>query len=237
MYAYIAESREVPSRIPVSTRASDAAYTELKQRIQKGDLPPNAAIDEVEAARQLGISRTPVREALLRLQSEGFVAISRGKGIRVLPLSVEDMKEIYQVITGIEIVAVSLLAGARPSRRMLEPLSRLTQEMVLTLRLGNLDAWGEADENFHRELVRLSGNRRLYAVCCQMRDVVKRGHVIAVRMQSVEYKKGSVANHRKLVDIIMQHSPDEAQRQHYLQRIRGETELIGIIEHYHLQTL
>lgn len=202
-----------------------------------GTLQPNAAIDEVEAAQELGISRTPVREALLRLQAEGFVAISRGRGIRVLPLSVEDMKEIYQVITAIEIVAVSLLAGSNPTRRALEPLSRLTQEMAATLRRGDLDSWGEADENFHRELVRLSGNRRLYAVCCQMRDVAKRGHVIAVRMQSVEYKKGSVDNHRKLLDVILRHSPDEAHREHYLQRMRGEKELIGIIERYDLKTL
>lgn len=219
------------------TRASDAAYVELKQRIQTGSFQPNAAIDEVEAALELGISRTPVREALLRLQSEGFVAISRGRGIRVVPLSVEDLKEIYQVVTGVEIVAVSLLAGAHPTPRTLEPLSRLTQEMTATLRRGDLDSWGEADENFHRELVRLSGNRRLYAVCCQMRDIAKRGHVIAVRMQSVEYKKGSVENHRKLLDLILRHSPDDARREHYLQRIRGQKELIGIIEHYNLKTL
>ncbi len=218
-------------------RASDAAYGELKRRIQSGNIPPNAAVDEGEAAQELGISRTPVREALLRLQSEGFVAISRGKGIRVLSLSVDDMREIYQVVTGLEVVAVSLIAAAQPTRVALEPLVDATQEMAEALGRGNLDAWGEGDERFHRELVRLSGNRKLYAVCCQMRDVAKRGHVIAVRMQSVEYKKNSTKSHRRLIEILLRHRPDEAVREHAAQRQRGENALIGIIEQYNLKTL
>ena len=63
--------------------ASDTAYAALKDQIQRGDIAPGEMIDEAESARKLGISRTPVREALLRLQSEGFIEIGRGKGIRV----------------------------------------------------------------------------------------------------------------------------------------------------------
>ncbi|MEJ1977104.1 MAG: FCD domain-containing protein [Acetobacteraceae bacterium] len=134
-------------------------------------------------------------------------------------------------------VAVSLLTSANPSRKTLEPLSRITQEMTSSLGRGDLDTWGEADEQFHRELVRLSGNHRLYAICSQMRDVAKRGHVIAVRMQSIEYKKGSMDNHRKLIGVILRHNPDDAAREHALQRRRGEEALIGIIEQYNLKTL
>lgn len=100
----------------MEARASDAAYAAIKTWIQLAQVPPGSLIDEDEAARRLTMSRTPVREALLRLQSEGFVEIGRGKGIRVVPLSASDMRDIYQVITGIEVVAVSLL-GARCTKR------------------------------------------------------------------------------------------------------------------------
>ncbi|MFV0297253.1 MAG: GntR family transcriptional regulator [Hyphomicrobiaceae bacterium] len=64
-------------------RASDTAYTHIKSWIQSGEIAPGDQIDDVRIAAQLGTSRTPIREALLRLQNEGFVLIERGKGVRV----------------------------------------------------------------------------------------------------------------------------------------------------------
>ena len=66
----------------MSGRASDTAYAGIKQRIVSGAIPPNALIDEQEIAEQLGVSRTPVREALLRLEAERLVEIGRGKAPR-----------------------------------------------------------------------------------------------------------------------------------------------------------
>lgn len=218
-------------------RASDAAYDAIKGWIQSGETPPGSLIDEGEAAKRLTMSRTPVREALLRLQSEGFVEIGRGKGIRVLPLSASDMRDIYQVISGLEVVAVSLLARRKPALDDLEELIASTRTMEIALEVRDIDAWGEADERFHRELMRLSHNRKLHSVGCHLRDFAKRAHMVAVRLQSDAYRIGSTKNHATLVDLILSGDGAVAAARHFEQRQRGEDALVGIVERFNLANL
>lgn len=218
-------------------RASDAAYDAIKTWIQTAEVAPGALIDEADAAKRLNMSRTPVREALLRLQSEGYVEIGRGKGIRVLPLSAGDMREIYQVISGMEVVAVALLAKKRPSREDLRSLFETTAEMEQTLSSGQIDRWGEADEHFHRELMRLSGNSKLYAVGCHLRDLAKRAHMVAMRLQDDKYRARSTANHITLVKAILKGQGRDAADLHFEQRLRGEDALVGIVERFNLVSL
>jgi DNA-binding GntR family transcriptional regulator len=218
-------------------RASDAAYSTLKTWIQTAEIPPGALVDETDAAKRLSMSRTPVREALLRLQSEGFLEIGRGKGIRVLPLSASDMREIYQVISGMEVVAVSLVARGKPTRGDLVSLVEATAAMQEALVTGAVDDWGEADERFHRELMLLSGNRKLHAVGCQMRDFAKRAHMVAVRLQDDAYRRRSTANHNALIRAILAGESQRAAAQHFEQRQRGEDALVGVVERFNLRTL
>lgn len=218
-------------------RASDAAYKAIKGWIQAARFAPGSSIDEDEAARRLSMSRTPVREALLRLQSEGFVEIGRGKGIRVLPLSASDMRDIYQVISGIEIVAVSLLARRAPARAELSGLLKATAEMQSALDASKVDRWGEADEKFHRELMRLSGNTKLFTVGCQMRDFAKRAHMVAIRLQDDAYRARSTKSHMALVDTILAGNERDASNYHMRQRQRGERALVGVIKKFKLASL
>lgn len=217
--------------------ASDTAYAALKDQIQRGDIAPGEMIDEAESARKLGISRTPVREALLRLQSEGFIEIGRGKGIRVLPLSSADLREMYQVISGLEVSAVSLLVRKRPTHEMLASLAAATAAMVEAAATDDVAGWGESDEQFHRELMRLSGNRKLYEVGCQMRDFVLRAHRIALRLQSPEYRAASTDNHTKLIDLIVATEDETATVSHYAQRLRGEEALVGVVDRFRITSL
>src|SRR5262245_11887980 len=201
-------------------RASDAAYEAIKLWIQTARVPPGGLIDEADAARQLSMSRTPVREALLRLQAEGYIEIGRGKGIRVLPLSAADMRHIYQVISGLEVVAVSLLARRRPSKQDLQSLTDATSEMEQTALDGKIDLWGEADERFHRELMRLSGNPKLHAVGSHLRDLAKRAHMVAVRLQDDAYRRRSTTNHTILIKAILGGDDQAAAARHLEQRLR-----------------
>ena len=74
---------------------TDKAYIELKRRILENELPPGTQLMEVELAELLKISRTPAREAMTRLEAEGFVEIRARHGMKVKPVSVSDMNEIY----------------------------------------------------------------------------------------------------------------------------------------------
>lgn len=218
-------------------RASDAAYETIKGWIQSALVPPGSLIDEAEAAKRLAMSRTPVREALLRLQSEGFVEIARGKGIRVLPLSASDMREIYQVISGIEVMAVSLLTRRAPTRATVAGLIEATQQMQEAAANGDTNSWGEADEHFHRELMRLSGNKKLYTVGCQLRDFAKRAHIVAVRLQTDAYRAQSAESHTTLINSILGGDANDAATRHFDQRERGENALVGIVEKFNLANL
>ncbi|WP_108660361.1 GntR family transcriptional regulator [Acuticoccus kandeliae] len=218
-------------------QAADAAYAAIKDMILGGKLPPNALLDEAEIAGNLGMSRTPVREGLLRLRSESLVEIARGKGIRVLPLSTNDMRETYQVISGLEMVAVSLLAEKPQTRESIAPLIEAVAGMEAALAHDDLDAWGDADEAFHRELLRLSGNAKLYQVGCQLRDFSRRAHRIAVRLQTLEYRTQSTATHAALLEKLIAGEPIDAWSNHLAQRRRGEDALVGIVQKYDLHAL
>lgn len=217
--------------------ASDAAYREIKHWIQSSRVAPGHAIDEAEAMRQLGMSRTPIREALLRLQAEGYVEIKRHKGIRVLPLSAGDMRELYQVISALEATAVGLIAERRPAPAEFQPIEAAVARMQQHQAAQEVDLWGEADEDFHRELMRLSGNSRLYGMGCQMRDFAKRAHFTALRMQTDSYRAQSTRSHAALVKAMRSAQPGQVVELHQSQRKRGENALLGIVEKFQLSSL
>ncbi len=217
--------------------ASDAAYREIKDWIQTGKIAPGGLIDEADAIDKLGMSRTPVREALLRLQSEGYLEIRRHKGIRVLPLSSSDMREMYQVISALETMAVSLIAKHRPDAEAFQPVNDALADMQDHLDAGDIDKWGLADERFHRELMRLSGNKKLYQSGCQMRDLAQRAHMVALRLQTDAYRQRSTRTHVKMIETLMSKRAPQAAVEHQAQRERGEDALVGIVEKFQLTSL
>lgn len=220
-----------------SIRASDAAYQQIKLWIQTGHAAPGHLIDEAEVMAQLGMSRTPVREALLRLQAEGYVEVRRHKGIRVLPLSADDMRELYQMISALENTAVELIAARRPGAEEFEAVEDAIAQMQEHQSPESVGKWGEADERFHRELLKLSGNKRLYAAGCQMRDFAQRAHFTALRMQTEVYRANSTRNHANLVKALRSIDPAKAVEMHHTQRRRGEDALVGVVQRFQLTAL
>ncbi len=139
----------------------DAAYEQVRRRILDNVWPPGHQALEQEVALALGMSRTPVREALMRLRNEGLVEVVPRHGMRVLPVSAADMREIYEILTALECMAAELLAARQPTKAQLAPLVNATKAMDRALKSGDLDAWAAADELFHAQLVELAGNRQL----------------------------------------------------------------------------
>jgi len=216
---------------------TDAAYAELKALILHGTITPNAQIDEKAEAVRLGMSRTPVREALLRLENEGLVEIERGRGIVVRALSSADMREIYQAVTGMEVMAVFLLTAAHPTRDAVRPLFAALDKMDDATRQLDLERWGEADEAFHRGLLELCGNSRISRVGLQFRDLAQRAHLVAMRLQPMDYLARSAATHRALAELVLAGNPDRAAAAHFQQRRRGEEMLINAVEKFRLVAL
>ena len=103
-------------------RSTEQAYRQIKQKILDTEYPPGAQLLEQDLCAELGLSRTPVREALVRLQQEGLLEIVPRHGARISVLSPADMREIYEILTSLEPTAVELLARRRPPAAEIVPL-------------------------------------------------------------------------------------------------------------------
>jgi DNA-binding GntR family transcriptional regulator len=130
----------------------DVAYEQIRRRILDNVWPPSHRALEQEVALALGMSRTPVREALVRLQNDGLVEVVPRHGMRVLPVSPTDMREIYEILTALECMAAELLARRTPGEDELQPLVDATKAMDKALKADDLDAWATAIDRFNPHL-------------------------------------------------------------------------------------
>jgi DNA-binding GntR family transcriptional regulator len=96
-----------------SRRTSDRVYRALLQEILDGTLAPGAPLAEVEQSARLGVSRTPLREALARLQAEGLVTARGGRGLVVAALTLQDVRELFEIREALEVKAARLAALRR----------------------------------------------------------------------------------------------------------------------------
>jgi DNA-binding GntR family transcriptional regulator len=218
-----------------TTSLVDEAYEQIHRRILDNAWPPGHRALEQEVALALGMSRTPVREALLRLQNEGLVEVIPRHGMRVLPVSPNDMREIYQILTALECMAAELLAQRQPSGKELEPLVAATKAMDKALKAGDLEAWAAADESFHKQLVELAGNRQLQATVMNYWDRAHRARMVTLRLRPKPVN--STREHRALVDRIAAGDADGAAQAFRAHRQRAGRELLAIFEHYRFAQL
>lgn len=213
----------------------DRAYGEIKRRILGNFYPPNLQVLEQDLAHQLGVSRTPVREALIRLEREGLVEILPRRGMRVVPISPADMREIYEVLTCLESWAAGALAERRPSEAEIRPLAEAVEEMELALSEGSLDAWAEADERFHRLLLELAGNGRLTRMALTVFDQVHRARMATLRMRPLPLRSNK--DHRAVVEAILAGDSRLAYDLHRRHREDAMALLTEILARYDLSEL
>jgi DNA-binding GntR family transcriptional regulator len=160
---------------------AEKAYRHVKQLVLSNQLHGGEYVLEEELANAVGMSRTPLREACIALQNEGLVAIVPRRGIRIVPLTVADMREVYQVLDWLESQAAATLAR-RPDRAgYVSELRRLTEQMERALARGDLDAWARDNDRFHVELVASAGNGRLSRICENLLDQSQRVRAFTLR--------------------------------------------------------
>lgn len=208
---------------------TDRAYAYLKAEIISGRVPAGALLDAKALADTMGVSRTPVREALLRLANEGVVEVNARRGIRVVTLTAADLQAIYEVITALEIEAVHRLTAAGSDRERLAPLTEQLVRMRVATEDGDGEAWNLADEGFHRCLLDLCGNDRLAEAGRRYRDMAQRAHFVALRLVPLEEKSRSNESHADLIRTIRSGDAEAAQRMHRVQRNRGSKLLVDVL--------
>jgi len=177
----------------------DAAYQAIKLAIRENVFPPGYQAAEAEIARQLGMSRTPVHEAMTRLQEEGLVRILARRGILVCALAPEDIEEIYELIIALEGAAAERIAKSPETVRgpVLKRLQDATRSMQEALEQDDLIAWAKADEDFHDALVGGCGNKRLLRMMGTVTDQSHRS-----RMLTLQLRPKPVASAKEHLQII-----------------------------------
>ena len=216
------------------TRVEDA-YLRLKDEILQNRMPPGFQAPEPEIALQLGMSRTPVREALIRLESEGLVRLIPRHGALVLPVAADDMREIYEILTALEPEAAASLARKQPDRASLDALEAATRAMEAALRDNDLDAWAEADDRFHRTLLMLHANNRMTNFVSSLFDQVHRARMTTLRLRKPPEQ--STREHREILEHILAGDAEKARKSFRAHRERAAAELLSILQSHDLQAL
>lgn len=211
------------------------AYDELKRRILDNELPPGTQALEQQTAEWLGMSRTPVREALIRLAQEGMIEVRPRHGMRVLPIAIADLREIYDLLAGLEATAVDILARRGLNAVEAAELDGLLKGMNDALALDDLAAWAEGDARFHRRLIEMSGNQRLIMMVETIREQSHRARMVTLKLRP----KPSVSNdeHGAVVAALRRRDGDTAVKLIRGHRLRAARLLIDLLEHHGLDQL
>lgn len=191
------------------TSLTQKAYTILRRDMLNWTMPPGTEVSEAALSEQLQMSKTPVREALAQLRSEGFVETYPRRGYRVLPLTLADMNELLEVRTLVEAEAAAL-AAERGSEADFATLDRLA-DVTYTLDSGDsLTAFIDANRDFHAAIARSTGNSRLYQLTLAQLDSLERFFYLGALSRDLNPETKS--DHHRIVDILRTRHADDARR-------------------------
>lgn len=200
----------------------------MRRRVLEGEMAPGSQYLEQELAEMLGMSRTPVREALIRLADERLVEVRPRHGARVLSVSIEDVGEIYELLAELEAAAARRLAARGAAPEVVTALEAAEQQMMLDLKAGNRKGWFDGDRMFHAVIVEAGGNARL---ACVVRGLIDQSHW--ARLQTIAYYEitdASVGDHADIIRAIRARDAETAHRLLHSHRMRGGKSLVALLE-------
>ena len=176
-------------------------YDYIRDQMQKGELKQGETINMEQTAQKLGVSKTPLREALIKLEAEGFVKIQPWRGVLVSVLTLQDFKECYQIIGALECSAL-MAAAPRMKKHDITRMEILDEEMQEAIEASNFDAYYDRNIEFHRTYIRLAENQALAHTV----DILKKKLYEFSRPKEFikEWEDVSMGEHKQLVAILKQ---------------------------------
>jgi DNA-binding GntR family transcriptional regulator len=216
------------SALPKAASRSDLVAASLREAILDGRLEPGEVLVERKLAELLGVSKTPVREALIALASTGLVTVNASRGAVVRRLSVSDVREIYEMRLLLEPWAVGRTAELRPTDGIAAARAALAEAGQL-LGSADQDQLSQVNRRFHRGLYSGCGNRLVVAELDQLQDLTALGTVSVVwRLFSTwrpEYRE-----HQEMLEAVEAGDAQAAQtraREHIEQNVRKLAEILA----------
>jgi DNA-binding GntR family transcriptional regulator len=175
------------------------AYERLRESILTGQMTPGEIYNEMALAKEMGVSRTPVREALLELSSQGLVTFLPRKGVQVNYFTERDVDEVYEIRIVIELAIVEKVARNAASYNF-GRVEKALAENARAAEKHDAEAFLRADRALHHELASLSGNRRMMVIISNLRDII---HLMSVEALTKPNRLEEVpVEHRQVVEAM-----------------------------------
>jgi len=193
---------------------SKKVYLKLKKEIIKGSFKPGDKILEGRIAEHMGISRTPVREAIRELAAEGFVTLSPNQGVVVRSVSAENIREVLQIHSVLEGLAARLSCEVI-NEEGLKELENYVNKMEKLANKKDLSAYSEVDLKFHEFIVNTCRNKRLIQMRKNISDQAQRYRISSLSIP--RRLKESLKEHQKILEAFKTKDPkkvDSASQKH-----------------------
>lgn len=187
----------------------DVVFNTLRQAILRGELKPGERLMEIQLANKLGVSRTPIREALRKLELEGLVNMVQRKGAEVADITEKSLRDVLEVRKALEELSVQL-ACEKITEEEIEELKRVAERFKDTLDDQDVTKIAEADVAFHDVIYTATDNQKLILLLNNLREQMYRYRVEYLKKE--EAYPQLIAEHEELIDNISKRNKEEATR-------------------------
>lgn len=187
----------------------DVVFNTLRQAILKGELKPGERLMEIQLANKLGVSRTPIREAIRKLELEGLVLMIPRKGAEVAEITEKSLRDVLEVRKALEELAVKL-ACDRMTKEQMKQLKEAAKEFEEVLKTNDVTKFAEADVKFHDVIFMATDNQRLIQLLNNFREQMYRFRV--EHLKKKRFHSILIAEHEDIINRIEKHQKEEAAR-------------------------
>ncbi len=176
----------------------EAVHSYFCEQMKQGRLTAGAYINQSEICKELDISKAPLRDALIQLETEGFVIIQPRKGVLLNPVTLESVKDAYNVLAALEASAV-LAAFPRFDAGHIRHMEAVNEKLLKALEIGDFDQYYQLNTQFHRTFLELAGNQLLLDI---VSPIMQRLYNFPLRPYVLAWEKINLTEHKRLIDSI-----------------------------------
>ena len=187
----------------------DVVFNTLRQAIITGEFAPGERLMEIALANRLGVSRTPVREAIRKLELEGLVVMIPRKGAEVAKITEKDLRDVLEVRSSLEELAAEL-AAERMNDEVKEKLEKALKEFEEAIESDDNAAIADSDVDFHDVIFEATGNARLIQIINNLREQMYRYRLEYVK--DTEYHTVLLNEHRELAKAMVEGRKEDARK-------------------------
>jgi DNA-binding GntR family transcriptional regulator len=218
----------VPIRLDNYKPLRELVFESLREAIISGMLRPSERLMEIQLAEEMGVSRTPVREAIRKLELEGLVVMIPRKGAYVAGMSIKDIADVFEIRGALEGLAAEL-ASERATDEELEVMERYLVKISEEIENGDLSKVVETDTDFHTLIYEASRNARLSQIINNLREQIQRFRTTSLSFPG--RMKVALEEHRKIVEALSSRDGELARKLAQEHIENAENTMMGMIQH------